>query len=77
MCIQSNGTTQEVMSAFNLLSCCENCCGCKGGQILKGWEYAMKHGLLTGGGFNSKLVSQLYLFLHHKSNFMLFTAYIF
>ncbi|XP_050526858.1 cathepsin B-like cysteine proteinase 2 [Daktulosphaira vitifoliae] len=60
LCIQ-NGKPATDLSAYHLLSCCDNCCGCKGGHILNAWKYAMNDGLVTGGPYKSTKTCQPYL----------------
>lgn len=55
MCINLRRPVVD-LSAYNLLSCCENCCGCRGGTILNAWEYVKEEGILTGGSFDSREV---------------------
>lgn len=54
----------ESFSAYNLLSCCDNCCGCRGGIILNAWEYVREEGIPTGGSYGSNLVSTFIINLH-------------
>lgn len=57
LCISSSYEFRKPLSAQQLVSCCKNCCSCNGGNIQLGWEYVKQKGLVTGGGFNSNLVS--------------------
>nr|XP_046918597.1 cathepsin B-like [Dermatophagoides farinae] len=50
ICIATNGTTDVMISAEELLSCCRNCgYGCKGGWTLPAWSYWVSNGLVSGG----------------------------
>lgn len=43
------------------MSCCRACGkGCKGGSTTKAWHYAAKHGLVTGGDYDSNEGCQPY-----------------
>jgi len=49
VCIASNGTVQEELSAEDMLSCCGMSCGagCNGGYPSSAWRFFKKHGLTT------------------------------
>lgn len=54
VCIFSNGSTQFHFSADDLISCCDDCGGgCHGGYPDEAWEYWKKHGIVSGGNYNS------------------------
>ncbi|CAH0765203.1 unnamed protein product [Bemisia tabaci] len=53
-CIATNGKHQMRLSAANVLSCCHDCGdGCDGGWEHLAWGYFNKHGLPTGGRWNT------------------------
>jgi len=54
-CIHSGGKTNVHISAEDLLSCCGFSCGmgCNGGYPEAAWSYWKRHGLVTGGQWNS------------------------
>ncbi|UMM33355.1 hypothetical protein L5515_006871 [Caenorhabditis briggsae] len=58
LCINSGGMINTVLSAEELLSCCTGVfsCGegCAGGNVFKAWQYWQKHGLPTGGSYESQ-----------------------
>ncbi|RCN27486.1 papain family cysteine protease [Ancylostoma caninum] len=56
ICIASNGKTQVSISADDVLSCCGKTCGdgCNGGYPLQAWKYWEKHGICTGGSYESQ-----------------------
>uniref|UniRef100_A0A2S2PNE1 Cathepsin B-like cysteine proteinase 5 n=1 Tax=Schizaphis graminum TaxID=13262 RepID=A0A2S2PNE1_SCHGA len=63
MCIASNGTFNELLSAEQVTSCCYRCgLGCQGGYPIRAWRHYYKHGLVTGGNFNSFQGCQPYTF---------------
>jgi cathepsin B len=49
VCIASNGTVTDELSAEDVLSCCGFTCGdgCNGGYPSSAWHFFMKHGLTT------------------------------
>ncbi|KAK6755388.1 hypothetical protein RB195_014013 [Necator americanus] len=56
ICIASNGNTQVTISVDDVLSCCGKTCGdgCEGGYPIEAWRYWMKHGICTGGSYESQ-----------------------
>lgn len=58
LCINSGGMINTVLSAQELLSCCTGVLscgeGCNGGNAFKAWQYWQKHGLPTGGSYESQ-----------------------
>ncbi|XP_026815572.1 cathepsin B-like [Rhopalosiphum maidis] len=63
MCIASNGTFNELLSAEQVTSCCYQCgLGCQGGYPIRAWRHYYKHGLVTGGNYNSFQGCQPYTF---------------
>ncbi|XP_025206249.1 cathepsin B-like [Melanaphis sacchari] len=63
LCINSSGRFNELLSAEHVTSCCYQCgLGCQGGYPIKAWKYYYKHGLVTGGNFNSFKGCQPYKF---------------
>ncbi|VDM61626.1 unnamed protein product [Angiostrongylus costaricensis] len=48
-CIHSNGTFKASLSEEDVLSCCNVCGNCYGGDPLKALIYWVKHGIVTGG----------------------------
>lgn len=60
VCIHSEGKLQPVFSAHQLVTCIpksDYCHGCYGGFHYSAWVYWRDHGLVTGGYYNSTLVS--------------------
>jgi len=57
LCIASNYKIKTPLSVQHLISCCEDCCSCNGGNIQKGWEYVKNKGLVTGGPYKTNIVS--------------------
>lgn len=47
-CIFYDGEPELPLSAMMLLTCCPNCCGCGGGDILNAWKFVRDMGLLSG-----------------------------
>nr|DAA06106.1 TPA_inf: cathepsin B [Acyrthosiphon pisum] len=63
LCIASNGSFNQLLSAEHVTSCCYRCgLGCQGGYPIRAWRYYSKHGLVTGGNFNSFEGCQPYMF---------------
>ncbi|KAL5244509.1 hypothetical protein ACI65C_011919 [Semiaphis heraclei] len=61
LCIASNGTFTENLSAQNLMSCGDDeTLGCDGGSAFKAWEFTMGNGIVTGGNFGSNEGCQPY-----------------
>lgn len=54
MCITTVGAYNYSLSAMMLLSCCQKCCGCKGGHILNAWKFTQDTGLVTGSVRSTK-----------------------
>ncbi|EFO97793.1 hypothetical protein CRE_15919 [Caenorhabditis remanei] len=58
LCINSGGMIDTILSAQELLSCCTGVLscgeGCAGGNPLKAWQYWQKHGIPTGGSYESQ-----------------------
>ncbi|KAF1754303.1 hypothetical protein GCK72_020863 [Caenorhabditis remanei] len=58
LCINSGGMIDTILSAQELLSCCTGVLscgeGCAGGNPFKAWQYWQKHGLPTGGSYESQ-----------------------
>jgi len=53
ICIETNATSQPMISANDLTSCCETCgMGCGGGYLPAAWNYLVKTGIVTGGNYN-------------------------
>ncbi|XP_018914840.2 cathepsin B [Bemisia tabaci] len=60
-CIATDGKMKDQMSAQHLLSCCSNCgLGCNNGWPRKAFVFYHKHGVVTGGDYNSKQGCQPY-----------------
>ncbi|CAH1733441.1 unnamed protein product [Aphis gossypii] len=63
LCIASNSKYNELLSAEQVTSCCYRCgLGCQGGYPIRAWQHFYKHGLVTGGNFNSFQGCQPYTF---------------
>lgn len=53
ICIASKGQLQTLISAEDLVSCCDSCGdGCNGGFPEAAWDYFVHDGLVTGGLYN-------------------------
>jgi cathepsin B len=62
-CILSKGRNQPVLSANNLVSCCDYCGqGCDGGTPLLGMDFISRYGVTTGGSYSSNGTCQPYPF---------------
>ncbi|EPB71597.1 papain family cysteine protease [Ancylostoma ceylanicum] len=59
-CIQSNGTIQVYASDTDILACCAESQGCKGGFSIDAWNYLAKNGVCTGGPYGTKGVCKPY-----------------
>lgn len=58
VCIHSNGTRQTEISSKNLMACDQNVAdGCEGGVPFYAWLYWRSDGLVSGGPYGSKVVS--------------------
>ncbi|PIC24798.1 hypothetical protein B9Z55_017979 [Caenorhabditis nigoni] len=57
-CIASNGAVNTLLSAQDLLSCCTGLLscgnGCEGGYPIQAWKWWVKHGLVSGGSYESQ-----------------------
>ncbi|KAA3676342.1 cathepsin B [Paragonimus westermani] len=63
ICIASKGKSQPRLSAENLVACCDSCgMGCNGGFPSSAWRYWTKHGIVTGGLYNTTDTCQPYSF---------------
>jgi len=56
-CIQSNGADTEQLSAWDIISCCQDCWGdgsngCNGGYSAKAYDFYDTIGIVTGGSYN-------------------------
>lgn len=47
-CIATNGTVQVVLSADDIIACCDGCGDCYGGDPLKALVYWVNEGLVIG-----------------------------
>ena len=53
ICIETNATVTDMISANDLLSCCSECgFGCGGGYLPSAWNYLTSTGVVTGGNYN-------------------------
>lgn len=53
ICIATNGSLAQDVSAQDLMTCCSECGnGCHGGEPLAAWQYWVTNGLVTGGLYN-------------------------
>ncbi|CAH0384085.1 unnamed protein product [Bemisia tabaci] len=60
-CIKTKGKHQMRLSTANMLSCCSECgFGCSGGWENLAWSYIKKHGLPSGGNWNTSEGCQPY-----------------
>eukprot|EP01134_Creolimax_fragrantissima_P002262 CFRG2262T1 len=66
LCIHSKGKQQAIISALDLMSCCEYCSGyiggCEGGEPQDAYHYWKNHGIVTGDNFESGIGCQPYPF---------------
>jgi len=55
ICIKNNGSSNPILSAEDLVSCCILVCGmgCDGGYPMMAWLYWTTQGLVTGGPYHS------------------------
>nr|BAD23812.1 cathepsin B-N1 [Tuberaphis styraci] len=54
LCIATDGEFNELLSPEELAFCCHKCgFGCSGGYPIRAWERFKKHGLVTGGNYDS------------------------
>lgn len=65
ICIHSNKTLQLEVSAKNLMACDPLSNGCEGGIPLYAWMYWKLKGLVTGGPYDSKIVSDYTHYLYY------------
>eukprot|EP00123_Amoebidium_parasiticum_P008329 comp18733_c0_seq1/m.20528 comp18733_c0_seq1/g.20528 ORF comp18733_c0_seq1/g.20528 comp18733_c0_seq1/m.20528 type:complete len:361 (-) comp18733_c0_seq1:227-1309(-) len=72
LCIASNGTYQDLISARDLMACCDYCSGvaggCEGGDAQDAYHYWMTTGIVSGDNYGSQLGCQPYpipINLHH------------
>jgi hypothetical protein len=63
LCISSKATKKFVFSPEDLLECCTSCRNqCEGGYINSAFKYWINNGVVSGGDYNSGLVSFLIFF---------------
>ncbi|KPM09921.1 cathepsin B-like protein 2 [Sarcoptes scabiei] len=63
VCIASNAKFNTLLSAEDILSCCDFCGdGCHGGFPSAAWMYFVKLGVVTGGLYGDKRTCQPYYF---------------
>jgi len=61
LCIATDRDFNEFLSAEEITFCCHSCgFGCYGGYPIRAWESFSKHGLVTGGDYNSGEVGEVY-----------------
>ncbi|XP_050438001.1 cathepsin B-like [Adelges cooleyi] len=61
LCIATDGEFNEMLAAEELAFCCHLCgFGCHGGYPIKAWKYFVRHGIVTGGGYDSQQGCQPY-----------------
>jgi len=54
VCIQTNGTNKDRLSAEDLVGCCNSCgMGCNGGYPSAVWSWFKNTGVVTGGEYNN------------------------
>jgi len=54
LCVATNGDYNQLVSAEELAFCCHTCgFGCNGGYPIKAWEYFKRHGVVSGGNYNT------------------------
>lgn len=60
LCIATNGAFDQLLSAEELAFCCHECGdGCNGGYPLVAWNYFRRHGVVTGGNYNTTDVNRI------------------
>ncbi|CAJ0591073.1 unnamed protein product [Cylicocyclus nassatus] len=68
---ESKGRDQRIISDYDILACCGSWCGdgCKGGYMLKAFEFVLLSGVVTGGSYKAKDCCKPYPFHpcgHHE-----------
>jgi len=59
ICIETNATSQLMISANDLTACCASCgFGCGGGYLPSAWDYLTSTGIVTGGNYNDSTTLQ-------------------
>ncbi|VVC26948.1 Peptidase C1A, papain C-terminal,Peptidase C1A, propeptide [Cinara cedri] len=54
LCIATDGQFNQLVSAEELTFCCHLCgFGCHGGYPINAWTYLKRHGVVTGGSYNT------------------------
>ncbi|CAH1731587.1 cathepsin B-like [Aphis gossypii] len=70
LCVATNGNYNQLVSAEELAFCCHTCgFGCNGGYPIKAWQYFKRHGVVSGGNYNTTDGCQPYQVppcLHHQ-----------
>jgi len=75
VCIATNGEFNSQLSADELTFCCRPCGdGCQGGYPIEAWLYFQRHGLVTGGSYNTTNVILLtiltYTLIHNTISYI-------
>jgi len=67
LCIQTGGKNQKIVSAKDMMSCCDYCTtpggqntGCQGGEEADAWYYWMTEGIVSGENYGSGIGCQPY-----------------
>jgi cathepsin B len=54
LCIATDGDFNQLLSIEELAFCCHLCgFGCHGGYPIRAWQYFKRHGIVTGGDYNT------------------------
>lgn len=54
LCIATQGSVNQMLSTEELAFCCHLCgFGCHGGYPIRAWSYFRRHGIVTGGDYES------------------------
>lgn len=58
MCVLTDGEFNQLLSPEELTFCCHLCgFGCHGGYPIQAWKFFKRHGLVTGGNYNTSEVN--------------------
>ncbi|KIH47428.1 papain family cysteine protease [Ancylostoma duodenale] len=63
ICVQSNSTKKVLISATDMLACCDSCgYGCDGGWPIEAYRWVSRDGVVTGGKYRQKDTCRPYAF---------------
>jgi len=55
LCVATDGDFNQLLSIEETAFCCKLCgFGCNGGYPIRAWEYFKRHGIVTGGDYNTE-----------------------